>query len=993
MKTLSPEILKEITIETRQCFLNEDAPSYLANLQQGLLQLQSGQPDYVFLMHAAHSLKGGSAIAELVSLSSLAHKLEDMLEILQDHEFCDRTTIAEVLSLGIDEFASVLSQASNLPNNSLVDLKVDLDLLQRLDDLLVIVKLSKDNSTNAAKPSSEDGYYPKSQPNEQILNNNQPKLESTISPIVISALEKNLETCIQQLELQLTTTFLNLSESKIKEELQYFCDECLMLGDTLKLDWLIYIVEPFELALKQGTKITKLLPNVQLIIDDLRSQRNQYLYAETTKSEKLQIVPITIQKTFPNQNLIDDSQPTNNQPTNSQHKSQPTIQTPAIADPVIEIIPEAEAVSYLRIPSAQVESMTNTVAEMILRHERLLRQQQQLGQTNKNLQSLVLQMIPLQEQVQTIYDQLAFEQVNSNDDSENINDDLNIDFDQLELDQYSSSHTTLQNLQEVLLRVRESRSDIDLSYRDLGEEIEYLRQDLDRLYGQLTQSRLVPFKNLAGRFVPQLKRLCQKYNKQVELIIHGEDILIDQAVLEQLQTPLNHLLINAFDHGIETPETRLKSGKSETAIIRLSAVIAGNQVIISLKDDGDGINLNNVYARAVEKNICPAQIPIEKIPRQEIINFIFQPNFSTRNIVSDISGRGMGLDIVRSQINRLRGNIQVETVQGQGTNFTLRLPIGLSLVNLLICASGENLIAIAANDVLDILPYTEVKTTNHNNKPNNGTEISWRKQFIPLLDLNQSLAYGKKIDETIMPKVCLVLNRNDLPIAIAIGSIIEERQLIIKPFDSTVKVPSYLTGCTILGTGQVVPVLVPDNLQILLRENIARQNQTALKKSAQKPNSKTNQKASLNGTQKLSQTNDQDDNQNINQDLHQNTVKTILIAEDSIATRNMLEQILKQLDFEVIACRDGQEALDMLIRTQGKVTMVISDVEMPRLNGFNLLQTIRAEENWTKIPVVMLTSRTGDRHRAKALSLGANGYLSKPIVVGELIDCLGELLS
>ncbi|MFZ4556356.1 MAG: ATP-binding protein, partial [Pseudanabaena sp.] len=921
MKTLSPEILKEITIETRQCFLNEDAPSYLANLEKGLAKLQSGQPDYILLMHAAHSLKGGSAIAELISLSKLAHKLEDMLEILQHHEFCDRTIIAEVLSLGIDEVASVLSQASNLPNNSLVDLSVDLDLLQRLDDLLAIVKLPEEKPVKETEQTSEHSYYPKNQPKNQLQNQNQPESKSNISPIVISALEKNLETCIQQLELQLTTTFLNLSESKIKEELQYFCDECLMLGDTLKLDWLICIVEPFESSLQQ-TEISKLLPNVQVVIDDLRSQRNQYLYAESLTAENPQILTPAIRKEVSKENSIHNSQ------LNAQMKAKISV----IANPAVEILPEAEAISYLRIPSAQVESMTNTVAEMILRHERLLRQQQQLGQTNKNLQALVLQMIPLQEQVQTIYDQLVIDNPDNNVSDNQTN--LDTDFDQLELDQYSSSHITLQNFQEVLLRIRESRSDIDLSYRDIGEEIEYLRQDLDRLYGQLTQSRLVPFKTLAGRFVPQLKRLCQKYNKQVELIIQGEEILIDQAVLEQLQTPLNHLLVNAFDHGIETPETRLTLGKSETATIYLSAVIAGNQVIISLKDDGDGINLDNVYARAVEKSICPAEIPINKIPRQEIINFIFQPNFSTRNIVSDISGRGMGLDIVRSQINRLRGNIQVDTAQGQGTNFTLRLPIGLSLVNLLICTSGENLIAIAANDVLDIFPYTEAKAFNHDTSHNNVSEISWRKQIIPLLDLNQSLAYAKKIDR-IMPKVCLVLNRNDSPIAIAIGAIIEERQLIIKPFDSTVKVPSYLTGCTILGTGQVVPVLVPDNLQILLRENIAKQNKNTLKKS----NSKSNQTTDLN------------QGQNQDRNTNQNTVKTILIAEDSIATRNMLEQILKQLDFEVIACRDGQEALDMLIRTQGKITMVISDVEMPRLNGFNLLQTIRSEENWTKIPV------------------------------------------
>jgi len=243
-----------------------------------------------------------TAIAELISLSNLAHKLEDMLEILQHHEFCARITIAEVLSLCVDEVASVLSQASNLPNNSLVDLRVDLELLQRLDNLLANAKHPQENLATEVEQSLEDSYYPKSQ------SKSQPK--STISPIVISSLEKNLETCIQQLELQLTTTFLNLSEAKIKEELQYFCDECLMLGDTLKLDWLICIVEPFDSSLQQ-TEISKLLPNVQVIIDDLRSQCNQYLYVENAKTENPQIGTIAIRKIISKDNSIHSSQSKN----------------------------------------------------------------------------------------------------------------------------------------------------------------------------------------------------------------------------------------------------------------------------------------------------------------------------------------------------------------------------------------------------------------------------------------------------------------------------------------------------------------------------------------------------------------------------------------------------------------------------------------------------------------------------------------------------------
>ncbi len=931
MKTLSSEVLHEIAVETRQCFLREDAPGYLANLQKGLAQIQAGQPDYIFLMHAAHSLKGGSAIAELLSLSKLAHKLEDMLEILQHNEFCDRNTIAEVLSHGIDEVAAVLAQASNLPSNDLTDIKIDLELLQRLDALLAIVKSESQEVS----------------PNESIANNlNQSK--STISPIVISSLEKDLEACIQQVETKLFSDSANLSETTIREELQYFCDECLLLGDTLRLKWLIDVVEPFEARLQQEQAIASLLSEVRVVISNLRSQRLQYLYPKSTSSE------------LPPQVIAEPVAKTVAKPV--ARKIQSELVKTAIATA------SAEVVSYLRIPSAQIESMTNIVAEMILRHERLLRQQQQLGQTNKNLQSLVLQMIPLQEQVQTVYDQLAIATPTNNSKSSKINlinnqaeTTIDDDFDELELDQYSTSHTTLQNLQEVLLRVRESRSDIDLSYRDLGEEIEYLRQDLDRLYAQLTQSRLVPFKTLAARFVPQLKRLCQQHNKQVELVILGEDVLIDQVILEQLQTPLNHLLINAFDHGVESPETRLSLGKSEVAILTLSAVIAGNQVVISLQDDGDGINLHKVYKKAVQKHICPPEIPISKIPRQEILNFLFQPHFSTRDIVSDMSGRGMGLDIVRSQINRLRGNIQVETLQGQGTTFTIRLPLGLSLVTLLICAIGENLIAIPANDVLDIFPYAEAQISNSGNS----IEIVWRKKFIPLIYLKQTLPYSYSSNELLTSKVCLVLDRSDDPIAVAIDTLIEERQLILKPFDRSVATPNYLAGCTILGTGQVVPVLIPDNLNALILENNVKYSRKIKNQVSNSGNPETNQ----------------------------TSVKTILIAEDSIATRNMLERVLKQLDFEVIACRDGQEAIDVLNRIQGKVSMVISDVEMPRVNGFNLLQAIRTHDFWHTIPVVMLTSRTGDRHRQKAISLGANGYLSKPIVVGELIECLGQLVN
>ncbi len=201
MRTLNPEVLHEIAIETRQCFLREDAPSYLTNLQKGLAKIQSGHPDYISLMHATHSLKGGSAIAELSSLSHLAHKLEDLLEILQHNEFCDRKTIAEVLSDGIDEVASVLSQAAGLPSNALADVQIDLVLLQRFDTLLEIVKIQETNQNNngqSANLSSElTEHEPQTTSQTELSISTNTVVQPKISPIVISSLEKDLEACLK----------------------------------------------------------------------------------------------------------------------------------------------------------------------------------------------------------------------------------------------------------------------------------------------------------------------------------------------------------------------------------------------------------------------------------------------------------------------------------------------------------------------------------------------------------------------------------------------------------------------------------------------------------------------------------------------------------------------------------------------------------------------------------------------------------------------------
>ena len=548
---LDAATLNEIAIATRQCFLTEDAPEYLESLQNEIAKLDRGQPDYTALMHAAHSIKGGAGFAQLLDLSRLAHKLEDLLEILREDEFVDPQIIGQVLKQGVDEMVMVCAHGNSQPPNSLDDVTVDAELLANLDALLLVAKDARSNPNPNRSPN---------QSNSQISSQS----VTSVTAIVKTVLEKDLEACLTTAEHSLQT---EISVANLTPELVNFCNECTLLGEALELPWLISTIEPLEELLKHSPDLEPLRSQATHAIQSLRTQRDRLLY-----------------------------------PTPPASQTETSSQKPeeiAIAPTAEEIAPTLEAISYLRIPSSRIEGMTNTVGELIIRHERLLRQQQQLGQTNKNLRSLVTQFTPIQDQVQTLYDQLAIANPNPA-----ISDQTLEEFDSLELDRFTTAHTSLQGLQELLTRIRETRADIDLSYRELGEEIEQLRLDLDRLYADLTQSRLVPFKNLANRFVPQLARLCQHYGKKVNLSIEGEEILVDQTVLEQLQTPLNHLLLNAFDHAIEFPEERIKLGKPETACIILTATLSANQVAISIEDDGNGIDLAKVYQRAIERGLC-----------------------------------------------------------------------------------------------------------------------------------------------------------------------------------------------------------------------------------------------------------------------------------------------------------------------------------------------------------------------------------------------------
>lgn len=332
------------------------------------------------------------------------------------------------------------------------------------------------------------------------------------------------------------------------------------------------------------------------------------------------------------------------------------------------------------------------------------------------------------------------------------------------------------------------------------------------------------------------------------------------------------------------------------------------------------------------------------------------PGFSTADAVTDLSGRGVGLDVVRLQIERLRGNVQVATQLGQGTRFTITIPLTLSILPLLLCRCQQRTLAIPSVNILEIIALAEF--CDYSSQPET---IMWHDRSVPIFCLTKILPYTRADNisaaEQFNQHLGIVLDVGGQLVVFAINSLLGERELVLKPFDATVNVPSYIAGCTVLGTGEVVTVLAPNYLS----ELIDRKQPLLVSPPAFKPS--------------------------------YSAKATILIVDDSVAVRKLLDRVLSKSGYQVVQCRDGKEALEALKQPGESYSLVISDIEMPRMDGFTLLREIRAVKNWQNLPIAMLTSRENDQHRQKAKDLGANAYFTKPFASDKLLKAIATLLN
>lgn len=532
------------------------------------------------------------------------------------------------------------------------------------------------------------------------------------------------------------------------------------------------------------------------------------------------------------------------------------------------------------------------------------------------------------------------------------------DFDPLEMDR----HSQLQQLSRALF---ESASDL----LDLKETLAARNRDAETLLLQqarvntelqegLMRTRMVPFERLVPRLRRIVRQVAGELGKQVEFQVGNATGEMDRSVLERIVAPLEHMLRNAVDHGIESAERRVAAGKPEQGHIRLDLAREGGDIVLTLSDDGAGINLAAVRRKAIDRGLMTAETALTD---HEVLQFILEAGFSTAERVTQISGRGVGMDVVHSEVKQLGGSMSIESNPGQGTRFLIRLPFTVSVNRALMVYSGEDLYAIPLNTIEGIVrvsPY-ELEAYYQPGAP----RFEYAGQNYELRYLGELLNNGQrpKLVGQSLPLPVILVRSHEHSVAVQVDSLAGSREIVVKSLGPQFATVPGISGATILGDGRVVVILDLLATIRVLHAHLLTQLQTPhLLDHGQ------------------------------DGEVEVERPKLVMVVDDSVTVRKVTSRLLERNGMNVLTAKDGVDAITQL--QERKPDIMLLDIEMPRMDGFEVATLVRHDEQLKDLPIIMITSRTGEKHRDRALSIGVNEYLGKPYQESTLLEAIHKLV-
>ena len=615
---------------------------------------------------------------------------------------------------------------------------------------------------------------------------------------------------------------------------------------------------------------------------------------------------------------------------------------PAMA-PVIELprapgAPAAAVASFIRVRADVLDRLVDQAGEVAIARSKL---ENEVGTMRSSLADLTDNISRLRAQLREVSIQ-AEAQITARGDSLSRESDK---FDPLEFDRFT-------RLQELTRLLTESVEDVALVHGNMLKGLQMAEQDLTsqsrltrELQQQLMRVRLVPFSNVSERLYRVARQAAKELDKRVHLEIRGAATEIDRGVLERMAGPFEHLVRNAIVHGIESPAARARAGKAETGELRIDVRQEGNEIVVNFGDDGAGLPLERIRARAEARGlVAPGQVLSER----ELMELIFAPGFSTADEITELAGRGVGMDVVRSELSGFGGRVTVNTEPGRGTRFTLYLPLTLAVTQVVLATVGERRYAIPAAMVEQVRRMRPMVM-----------EQALAEGVIDLPPAGQVVLrpLAQLADEPLAPlphkPIPVVLVRSgDDRLAIMVDEVSSNQEVVVKAVGAQVARLAGILGATILGSGEIVLILNPVQM-------ITRAPEPAAIFEAKAPSAPTVAEPVERG------------------------VPTVMVVDDSITVRRVTQRLLERQGWEVLLAKDGVDALRQL--QDAKPDVMLVDIEMPRMDGFDLTRNLRGSRATANIPIIMITSRTADKHRSMAFDLGVNEYLGKPYQEDELV--------
>ena len=904
--------------------------------QDNLIELQSLQRDL-------HTLKGGARMAEVPELGDLGHELETLYEGLAQSQLAIEPALLDLLHRCHDQLAEMveaLKANRPLPNGEVLITAIHGYAADPAGFTLPTMAASP-----AAQPASPPPATAASEAPAPANTAADDAWQADSDPEILEIFLEESEELSDIIDACLTSW-------KDHPESTDFIDDLKRALHTLKggarlagLKQLGDISHDFETYLLEleSRRQTPAQSDFQPMLD-WHDQINRGMESVAAAAQTSAPVAETPDAAAPANTLpaATDKQPAPQQPQKDDRRQRQN---------------QAQPQEMVRVGADVLEALVNLAGETSINR----------GRVEQGITEFAFNVEEMGNTVQRLYEQLrrldseTEAQIMSNYQKGVDLGEYDEDFDPLEMDQYSELH-------QITKQLSESASDLlDLknTLLDRNKDTETLLLQQARinteLQEKLMRTRMVPFSRLVPRLRRIVRQISGEVDKRVDFDVLNPEGELDRSLMERVVAPLEHMLRNAVDHGIETSEGRQSAGKDGTGRINLELGREGGEVVITLSDDGKGIDTDAVRQKAIERGLIAADAQLSE---QEIQQFIFHAGFSTAAAVTQISGRGVGMDVVASEIKQMGGSVTIDSRKGQGTRFIIRLPFTLAMNRALMVKAAEDSYAIPLNQIEGIVRISPFELQHYFEEEN--PVYTYVGQDYELQYLGH-FVHGNRVphlENQTTPMPVLLIRSTEHTVAIVVDDLVGSREVVVKAVGPQLATVAGISGATILGDGSVVIIL---DIHSLIRA--AHVQTTALAAGETVPTLPQEPEEELQP---------------------QRDTPLVMVTDDSVTVRKVTTRLLERNGYEVVTAKDGIDAIAKLEDIRPDVMLL--DIEMPRMDGFEVATHVRHDSRLQDVPIIMITSRTGEKHRERAFDIGVNCYMGKPFQENELLSTIRELL-